>query len=467
MIRIGSLILLLVLVTIITSSNIVYEISDIKYTTPRCVINGTSMNNMLGRVVIKNDLLSNSLVITYKLSDSFYSCYLCSQYTEYCNNPVPSEYIYLTTNILYNLQLLTLDSNNTPQKVYSFNVESELGYKLFDSNITIPLNYIFPSNQSHCLETYSFLLVGLITIDAVNNKEVVTIVQPPRVVGGNDNFLCKPSVLYTQIGIDCNMLPLIYPIRYTVDSCVKMKNISTPNIHPILTYYPPLYWYSEMVFDPSMSTSGKMLCGERYDSRFFRSGLYQAVCYNSHSHQENVTKYWWMTLFINLLSLESTISEDELSRSPLVREIIYEARDLLERQCDPFHTIMRGSPAIIARIARLYKSRTPVNQTELCLDLYHYFEKNYNQTRGDDSFIHLFNLWYIELFKFIIYPDKIVETKVVLSVGLTFFFLLFLVMAIGIIQFRLKVKVKKRNQFVSIDDPYDTRSDCIDDDNNK
>lgn len=443
------------------ANDVNYEISDIKYNTPKCVINGTSMDNRLGHLTITNDILSNNLVITYNLSDSFYSCYLCSQYTEYCNIPVSSEYIYLTTNILYNLQLLTIDSNNTPQKVYTFNVESELGYKSFNSNITIPLNMIFPSNDSHCQRTYSFILVGLITIDAVNNKEIVTITQP-SLANNNNSFPCISSTQYTQIGIDCNMLPIIHPIQYTVDNCVEVERPNTttiPGKYPILTYYPPLYWYSEMVFDTTVTTSNKILCGERYDSRLFRSGLYQAVCYNSHQHQENVTKYWWMVLFINLLSLESTISGDELSAPPSVKEVIYEARDLLERQCDPYHTIMRGSPPVLNKIISLYKNRVPVNQTELCLDLYHYFEKNYNQSRGDDSFIHLFNLWYIELFKFIIYPDKIVETKVVLSVGLTFFFLLLLVMAIGIIQFRLKVKVKKTNQFVSIDDPYNLRSE--------
>lgn len=461
--------LLLLCMTTMTSD---YEIADIKYTTPKCVINGIAMNNTLGHMTIKNDLLGNNLIITYNLSNSFYSCYLCSKYSEYCGNPISSEYIYLTTNILYNLQLLTLGSNNnnTPQKVHSFNVESELGYKAFNSNITIPLNILFPSNKSHCLETYSFLLVGLITIDIVNNKEIVTIIQPSSSTNtsGTDSFQCIPSLQYTQIGIDCNMLPIIHPIRYTVDKCIDTSS-STSNNNPnpppssILTYYPPLYWYSEMVFDETMSVSSKLLCGERYDSRLFKSGLYQAVCYNSARHQENIAKYWWMTLFIQLLGLESTIGGEQLDKSEFVREVIYEARDLLERQCDPFHTTMRrgGSPSVLGKITSLYNARATVNQTELCLDLYHYFEKNYNETRGDDSFIHLFNLWYIELFKFVIYPNKIVETKVVLSVGLTFFILLFLVMAIGIIQFRLRVKVKKTNQYVSLDDPYDDQSNYL------
>ena len=439
-----------------------YEISDIKYTTPKCVINGTTaMDNILGHLRIENDLLGNNLIITYNLSSSFYSCYLCSQYGQYCGTSVSSEYIYLTTNILYNLQLLTLDSNNTPQKVYTFNVESELGYKSFNSNITIPLNMIFPSssNKTHCSKTYSFILVALITVDAVNNKEIVTITQPPKTIVLNDtSFLCISSAQYTQIGIDCNMVPVIQPIRYTVDKCVDIidSNSSTSDnntTHHLLTYYPPLYWYSEMVFDESMTTSGTILCGERYDSRLFKSGLYQAICYNSERHQENISKYWWMNLFIQLLSLESNIDASSIeNKSQPMREVIYEARDLLERQCDPFHTIMRGSPVVLAKINSLYGGRVNINQTELCLDLYHYFEKNYNQTRGDDSFVHLFNLWYIELFKFIIYPNKIVETQVVLAVGITFFFLLFLVMAFGILQFRLKVKVKK--QSVSIDDPY-------------
>ncbi len=454
----------------LSGSDIQYEISDIKYQTPMCTINGSSMDNILGHMKIMNDLLGENLIITYNLSRSFYSCYLCSQYPEYCGVLISSEYIYLTTNILYNLQLLTIDANNTPQKVHTFNVESELGYKTFNSNITIPFNMLFPYNDnnsnnnddgSYCLKNYSFLIVGLITIDIVNNKEIVTITHPP--INSNSNPIsCNPSPQYTQLGIDCNMVPLLYPIRYTIDSCVKTKiyNASSPSIYyPTLTYYPPLFWYYEMVFDDLLSTKETILCGQRYDEILFGSGLYQAVCYNSKSHQDEITKYWWVNLFIQLLSLESNVDGlyDTSGISPIVREVIYETRDLLERNCDSRRKIMKGGsqPMVLGKIKGLYRNQSSINQTELCVELYHYFEKNYNQTRGDNNFIHLFNRWYIEIFKFIIYPNKIVETKVVLSVGLTFFFLLFLVMAIGILQFRLKVRVKKTNQFVTVDNPYE------------
>ena len=426
------------------------------------------MSNILGYLSIKNDLLGRNLIITYNLSSPFYSCYLCSQYAEYCANAsVPVEYIYLTTNILYNLQILTLDNNDEPLKVYTFNVESELGYKQFQSNITIPIDMLFQGNtttttkKSHCHNTYSFLMIGLITIDAFATKEIVTLTHPPIIPGNNRTILCRPGPQYTQLGIDCNKVPIIYPITYTVDECLLLSEPNQTIVTQPINYYPPLYWYSEMVFDNTTPSGAFTICGERYDTLLFKSGLYQAVCYRSPSHGAKIQKSWWITLFLQVMSLESNVGDQQQQqRSHLTTMVIQEARDLLERHCGEFNVASRRLLAINMKIANLYSGGlTPyINQTELCLGLYEYFETHYNHTKND-NFFHLFNLWYIEMFKFIIYPDKTTETKIYLAIGLTTFIILFMICAIGILQFTLKVKVKKTNQNVSIDDPLDKKND--------
>lgn len=437
-----------------------YEISDIKYPSPKCTINGTLMDNRLGYLTLDNDLLANNLIITYNLTDPFSSCYLCDQYPVYCGTPLSPEYIYLTTNILFNLQVLTLSPNGVAQKVYSFNVESEMGHKRFSSNITIPIDMLQPgeANVSHCQRQYSLIMIGLITIDAVSTKEVVTITHPP-IPQNNHYIACRPDPLFTQIGIDCNMVPVLYPILYTVDECVTIEeeNIIIDYSSPNLTYYPPLYWYSEMAHNVNNMTAVlPVICGERYDVILFKSGLYQSICYNSVNHQEVIRQSWWTFLFIQLLTLEANIDSTPITLS--MRQIIAEGRDLLERNCDKKNYSSISPLILYDKINRLYRRRASINQTDLCLDLMRYFQLNYNRTYEGD-FIHLFNLWYIELFKFVVYPDKVVETKVLLSVGLPFFILLFLVFAVGICQFTVKSKLKKTNQKVNIEDPLDIHHD--------
>ncbi len=441
-----------------------YEISDIKYPTPRCNVNNRSMNNYLGYLTVDNDLLSNQLIINYNLNSPFSSCYLCSQYSNYCDKSiVPSENIYLTTNILYNLQILTFDINDTPQGIYSFNVESELGYKKFLSNLTVPIDLLFPvgTDDNHCRQIYSFIMVTVITIDLFNTKELITISHPSNHIN-NIAIFCRPNPLYTQIGIDCNMIPVLHPIVYTMDECVSIiqppLNITDGPNESTLIYYPPIFWYHELLLRYHNNDSSILLCGERYDITFFQTGLYQSICYNSGHHYDHIKKSWWTSLFIQLITLEMNI-DAKLQKNrgnvtiPMM-ETIYEGRELLSRTCDMrenYTSLNSNQLTLYQKIENLYNVRPHINQDDICDEMKSYFRLHYNKSR-DDDFTHVFNIWYIELFKFIVYPNKIVETKVLLCTGLTFFILLFIVFGIGIGQFGVTSKLKNSNGNISVDD---------------
>jgi hypothetical protein len=273
------------------------------------------------------------------------------------------------------------------------------------------------------------------------------------------------------------MIPVLHPIIYTVDECLSIiQPLPSPEEESTtLIYYPPIFWYHELLLRYHNNDSSNVLCGKRYDITLFQTGLYQSICYNSRQHQERIKKSWWTSLFIQLITLEMNIdSKLQKNRSNMtihMIKLIHEGRDLLSRSCEmkENYTNIRQL-AIYDKIENFYTTRPHINQDDICDELKSYFKLHYYNNRSttdDNNFFNVFNLWYIELFKFIVYPNKTVETKVLLCTGLTFFILLFIVFSIGIGQFGVKSKLKNTYNNITVDDNNDDDDDDDDDSKTK
>ncbi len=380
--------------------------------------------NALASLSLSNDLLGETLHLQIDMAP-FQSCFLCAQYpARYCNASVAPDHLYLTLDVASNVQVALLDSEDRLLLRREYAVESSRGLGQFASNVSLPLIEI----AGECGAQLRLLVSVMLTLDEPANKDLFALAYDASAPA----LQCDPA--YEATDLECVGTQTLYPLMYTVQSCVQWRESDPPLPPDALTQWSPLYWYHTLVMQNDTRLPPP-LCGERADTLLFETRLYQQQCYGV---AQDARCEWWDALLTRYVALWLDASLAGVSGNALVNASLEQMRALLERGCT-----RRQSCLVVAlpRIADYYTLAMPIDNASLCAQLHDYFEANYAVVEQD--WLALFTAWYRTTFRVLVYPSKETTTALLLFVMAVFFTLLSAVFAIGIAGFKMRVKVKK------------------------
>lgn len=441
-----SLLLLLCTVTTQQQQQQQYQLVDMSFATPLCPPTTTETTggvpptpNSLSTLLLSNDLLGERLLLSLSPgAEPDFSCYLCRQNPRYCTTPLdPSLVQPALDESGYNLQLLDLDTRLVTTYQLGLGQQTPV-----DNGVLRGCGA-----TSHRLLITLLLSIQLPTTN--QSREFLTLALPGPTT--TEGLSCSDdAVLYQQLGISCHQFPFLYPIQYQSQQCLTTTlDLSSPIIQPTapsnLTYYPPLYWYAALVFgNTSLPPASPLLCQTRYDVMLFSTELYQTQCLlNQSSLVYNLARHWWHALFVQLLALELNTRASGQQNNSLVQYMSATLLDQLERTCETRNRSLADNRSLLMMLDRVQALYTPqlspppsVETRALCDSLQQYFATNFPSQERD------YFALYLQTLSFLVYPNKVVQNRLVVFVVSLFVFLLLGVMCVGIVAYPLRVTIR-------------------------
>jgi len=237
----------LILIYIVSTK--VFYLSDIRHSIPKCeidVLNKNNkishyyLNNIMGSVIIMNDLFANNLILKIFLSRYFIddntesnellsSCELCRLNSSYCNNKIN---IIFSQDVLVNFRIsvkregygdFTSDIENLKTK-YRLTASS-FGNDLTSSIITIPLDQLLSFNNDSINELKcenNLEIIFQLIVSTRNLTLIRDFVLVPFDIDNSYNLLCIPGEEYLS-RYDCSQSNVYRVIKYKIGNCLIPK----------------------------------------------------------------------------------------------------------------------------------------------------------------------------------------------------------------------------------------------------
>lgn len=416
-----------------------YQLVDMSFATPLCptIEAGVQTPNSLSTLLLSNDILGERLLLSLSpTTEPDFSCYLCRQNPAYCTTPLDPSLIQPALDSSgYNTQVLDLDARTVTNYQTSLDQETIIEGAVSGCG-----------GQSHRLLVTLLLTINLPTSN--QSREFLTLAMAPPTTEEQEGVSCEAdSAVYGQLGISCHQFPRLYPLVYQSSQCLVVGTDSSSIIpaQPNLTYLPPLYWYAALVFGNTslVPLTPTLICGTRYDVMLFaESELYETQCLLNQSAltYSNLARHWWHALFVQFLTLQFNARASGQQNNTLVQYASWRLLDQLERTCHARNHSLADNHSLVFLlywVQGMYSSSSSssagIETRPLCDSLQQYFVTTFPSQERD------YFAFYLQSLSFLVYPNKVVQNRLVVFVVSLFVFLLLCVMSVGIVAYPLRV----------------------------
>ena len=402
-----------------------YNLMDTSYETPKCTLKNGSivMNNHLGHLILRNNLLGNALSLNLLFDNDLYACALCEVADYYCMKPLPADAIRVNAPHLNvttaNLFIVALDRRGTLFGYSKVLLEMDTMATQTTRDLSLLLSSMMPLYGDQCQSQLQLIMALNLTITR-NNQTLYVMASPTPAINemtSSNGILCNSSLLYERIGFNCTRMPWLATITYTMNNCLLTEDKAglTPVVIPTSNATPhhsPLGWYHACLLSGENGTilSNETLCGESLCTLLYQSNLYLSECdTNSSTSSASRVMTPWYEMAVALIT--TTLNMRREQRQTVI--VWLYGREILERHCDAKEAEL--NPGITAwaifsqvrrQLTRLNLASSPAsNHTMVCGAIRAYFDTQYNATMGK----MLFNQWYYRAFKFALLPGRDME----------------------------------------------------------